>query len=420
MNGDGDVIIVGGGPGGVTLALALQEAGIPARVYEAAPEFRPVGLGINLLPHASRVHCELGLENELAKLAVTTRESVFYNRFGQLIYAEAAGRHGGYRYPQFSIHRADLQKVLVDAFKQRAGANRMFAGWKCCRVEQDESGVTVHFRDGSTGEQLPPQRGAAAIACDGLHSVIRKQLHPTEGAPIYSGVNMWRGVTRWSPILSGASMVRAGWLTNGKLVIYPIRDNIDENGLQLMNWVVEIETPKHLERDWNRASSIDDFIGSFADWHFDWLDVPAMLRSSDMVLEFPMIDQNPLPWWSQGRITLLGDAAHPMYPRGSNGAAQAILDAESLAECLASQGDIVKALKAYEEIRLPFTANVVTTNRKNPPDAILREVFLRTGDKPFKQIDDVITQDELRAISDRYKQVSGVSVSPNRSDFHET
>jgi 5-methylphenazine-1-carboxylate 1-monooxygenase len=402
-----EVIVVGGGPGGMTLALALQAAGIPVRVFESAPEFKPIGLGINLLPHASRVFCEMGLEERLAARAVTTKESVFYNRFGQRIHAEPAGRHAGYRYPQLSIHRADLQQVLVEAFAERGGGDRLHAGWRCRHVEQDEAGVTVAFTDARTGEARPAQRAAAVVACDGLHSVIRKQLHPGEGPPIYAGVNMWRGVARWPGFLSGASMVRAGWLATGKLVTYPIRDRVDAEGRQLVNWVVEIETPKHLERDWNRAGRLEDFIGAFEDWRFDWLDVPAMLRASDMVLEFPMVDQDPLPWWSQGRTTLLGDAAHPMYPRGSNGAVQSILDAETLAQCLHAERDPVEAFRAYEAVRLPFTANVVKANRTNPPDAILREVFLRTGDKPFAKIEDVISEQELEAITDRYKRLSG-------------
>ena len=246
------------------------------------------------------------------------------------------------------------------------------------------------------------------VGCDGLHSVIRKQLHPHEGEPRYSGVNMWRGVTPWEPFLSGASMVRAGWLAHGKMVIYPIRNNIDTAGRQLVNWVAEIETPAYRgKRDWNRPGRLEDFIDAYADWHFKWLDVPAMIRATDPILEFPMIDQDPLPWWTQGRATLLGDAAHPMLPRGSNGAGQAVLDARVLADALALHRDNpAAALKAYESRRLPATTNVVLANRQNPPDAINREVYLRTGDRPFARIEDVISDDEMRAISDSYKRVA--------------
>ncbi len=402
-----DVVVIGGGIGGLTLALALHRAGITSHVYESAPEIKPLGVGINILPHASKELIELGLETELARVAITTRESVFFNRFGQLIYQEALGRFAGYDWPQFSIHRGDLQKVLLEAVRQRLGAQRICTGWQCIRFEQNHTGATAHFRDTLTGEDLPPQRGAVVIGCDGLHSVIRKQLHPKEGEPLYSGVNMWRGVTRWRPFLSGASMVRAGWFKPGKMVIYPIRNDIDSQGRQLVNWVAEIETPRHKNRDWSRPGDINDFISAFDDWHFDWTDVPALIRGADLILEFPMIDQDPLPWWSRERVTLLGDAAHPMVPRGSNGAGQAILDARALADNLSRYKDPVEALRAYEAKRLGPTANVVRMNRKNPPDAILREVYERTGDRPFKRLEDVISQDELRAISDRYKQVAG-------------
>jgi 2-polyprenyl-6-methoxyphenol hydroxylase-like FAD-dependent oxidoreductase len=245
------------------------------------------------------------------------------------------------------------------------------------------------------------------VACDGIHSVIRKQLHPGEGEPLYSGVNMWRGVTRWPAFLSGASMVRAGWLKCGKMVIYPIRERIDAEGRQLVNWVAEIETPRHQQRDWNRRGSLEDFLGAFEAWHFDWLDVPAFIRAADAVLEFPMVDQDPLPWWTHGRVTLLGDAAHPMVPRGSNGAGQAILDARALADALVTCRDPAEALQAYEAKRREATANVVRMNRQNPPDAILREVFVRSGDRPFERIEDVIPIEELKAISERYKRVAG-------------
>jgi 5-methylphenazine-1-carboxylate 1-monooxygenase len=403
-----NVVIIGAGIGGLTLGLRLQRAGIPGRIYEAAPEIKPLGVGINLLPHATKELSELGLVPALEAVAVTTREIGYFNRFGQVIYREPSGRFGGYEWPQFSIHRGDLQMALLRAFVERAGADCIVTGHRCTGVEQDVGGATAYFENPLTKEALPPQRGDIVVSCEGIHSVIRKQFYPNEGPPRYSGLNMWRGVTRWKPFLTGASMVRMGWVNTAKVLIYPIRNNIDNEGRQLINWVVDIETPHYKQqRDWNRPGNIDDFIGAIADWHFDWLDVPALVRSADVILEYPMVDQDPLPRWSFDRVTLLGDAAHPMLPRGANGGAQAILDCSALTESLRSISDPVAALKAYEDRRLLPTSKVVLTNRENPPDAILREIFLRTGDKPFAHIDDVITQDELVRLSERYQRVAG-------------
>ncbi len=387
-----DILVVGGGIGGLTLALELRRRGIACRVFEAAPEIKAVGVGVNLLPHSTKILAELGLEPALARAAVETAESHFYNRFGQLIYKEPLGRRAGLGWPQFSIHRADLQAVLME----RAGVVEL--GKQCTGFEQDAQGVTLRFADGSSA------RGAVAIGCDGIHSVVRRQLFPQDAPPRYSGVNMWRGVTRWPPYLGGATMVRAGWLATGKMVIYPIRTHAD--GTQLINWVFEIETPQYQQWDWNRKARIEDFFAHVADWKFDWLDIPAMLRAAELVLEYPMVDKDPLSRWTQGRVTLLGDAAHPMVPRGSNGAGQAIVDARALAvelELAAPQ----QALIAYEARRLAPTSNVVLENRRNPPDAILREVYERTGDKPFARVDEVISPAELREMSERYKRVAG-------------
>jgi 2-polyprenyl-6-methoxyphenol hydroxylase-like FAD-dependent oxidoreductase len=403
-----DILIVGGGIGGLTLGLALHAAKIPCRVFETAPEIRAVGVGINLLPHATKELAALGLEKALAKIAIETTDATFFNRFGQLIYQEPLGRAAGYEHPQFSIHRGELQMALLDAFRARAGADRFVTNHHCLAVEQDASGVSVHFSDGPAGAHRSTVRGRVAIACDGINSAIRKQFFPDEGEPRYSGINMWRGVTRWPPMLSGASMVRAGWMSHGKMVIYPIRE-AGADGLQLINWVAEIETPVYRKRDWNRPGSVDDFIGPFSQWHFDWLDVPAFIRAADSVLEFPMIDQDPLPRWSFDRVTLLGDAAHPMVPRGSNGAGQAILDARALTMALLEHADPAAALADYEKQRLEATTRIVLTNRQNPPDAILREVFERTHDRPFAAIEDVISRDELVALSEGYKRIAGYS-----------
>jgi 2-polyprenyl-6-methoxyphenol hydroxylase-like FAD-dependent oxidoreductase len=396
-----DVLIIGAGVGGLTLALELHKRKISCRVLESAPEIKPLGVGINLLPHATKALGALGLVPELARLAVETQEAAFFNRFGQLIYREPLGRRAGYEWPQLSIHRGDLQAVLLDAVRNRLGAERLQLGFHCTGFSQDEKGVAASFRERGA------LRGRALVACDGIHSVVRQQLYPKEGEPRYSGINMWRGVTRWKPVLSGATMTRAGWLKGGKLVHYPIRNSVDAAGRQLVNWLWEIETPSYKRWDWNRPARVEDFIDGANDWRFEWLDVPAFFRAADVVLEYPMVDKDPLPAWTFGCVTLLGDAAHPMYPRGSNGAGQAILDAQVLADCLQREGTVASALKAYEAARLVPTGNVVLENRRNPPDAILREVYERSGDRPFERIDALISAEELRALSDGYKQVAG-------------
>lgn len=408
MNKDCDIAIIGAGIGGLTLALSLHAAGISCRVYESAPEIKPLGVGINVLPHAVRELEHLGLLDALSQVGVTTRESAFYNAHGQFVYSEPAGRYAGYNWPQFSIHRGDLQGVLLQAVRERMGADAVVTDYRCTGFAQNGDSVTLSF-EGADGKAHAPVHAALVVGCDGIHSAIRKQLYPNDGAPRYSGVNMWRGSVVMKPFLRGATMVRAGWLSVGKMVIYPIRDNVDGKGRQLINWVAEIEADQPAKRDWTGRGKLEDFFPAFADWHFDWLDVAAMIKSTETILEYPMVDQDPLPRWSFGRVTLLGDAAHPMVPRGSNGAGQAILDAPCLVEQLRKFGLSAEALTAYDQIRGKVTGDVVLMNRKAPPDAILKTVHERTGGERFKAIEDVISADELAAISNSYKNVAGLN-----------
>ncbi|MBD0275631.1 MAG: FAD-dependent monooxygenase, partial [Acetobacteraceae bacterium] len=324
-----DVLIVGGGIGGLALALCLHRNGVPCLVLEAAPDFRALGVGVNILPHASAELARLGLEEELSRVAVLADEASFFNRFGQLVHSEPLGRAAGYPHPQFSVHRADLHEILLRAARERLGADRLLFGRRLAAAEQDADGVTLRFApDTWSGAAPHPVRGAVAVGCDGIHSALRRQLHPGEGEPKYTGYNMWRGVSPWPPVLTGATLARVGWLATGKMVIYPIRNAIDAEGRQLLNWVFEVETDTYrARRDWNRPGEVRDVLPWIAGWRFDWLDVPAMVRAAEQVLEYPMVDQDPLLRWTFGRLTLLGDAAHPMVPRGSNGAGQSILDA---------------------------------------------------------------------------------------------
>ena len=397
-----DVLIVGGGVGGLALALSLHQAGISCRVFEAVPAILPLGVGINLLPHAMRELSELGLQDALAARAIETRELAFYSRHGQFIYKEPRGRFAGYDWPQLSIHRADLHDVLRTAVRQRLGDDAVQLGHRCIQVDQDANGVTLHF------DKAQPQSGKLVVGCDGIHSALRRQLVPGEGPPKYSGVNMWRGAVRWPAFLGGDTMVSTGWMTVGKTVIYPVRPGTPgTGGLPLINWVAEIERPDAVRQDWTGRGRLADMMPAFSGLKFDWLDITAMIESTEEILEYPMVDRDPLPRWNLGRLTLLGDAAHPMYPRGSNGAGQAIIDARFLAGQIRKLGAGEAALAAYETVRNPATAKVVLTNRTDPPDAILREVWKRSGGKRFERIEDVISAAELQEMSDRYKKVAG-------------
>ncbi|MEV7006621.1 flavin-dependent oxidoreductase [Streptosporangium sp. NPDC051022] len=403
---DVEVAIVGAGIGGLTLALSLQQIGITARVFEAVPEIRPLGAGINLLPHAVRELDELGLVPALDAAGIRTKDASYFNQHGQLIYTEPAGEAAGYAWPQFSIHRGDVQLLLLDEVRRRLGADAVVTGRRCTAVTVEDGGASAHFvdADGSPAESV---RARVVVGCDGISSAIRKQFYPDEGRPVYSGLTIWRGVTPFKPFLSGADTIRAGWMTCGKLMAYPIRDAINDQGDQLVNWVATLERPRPDHYNWNREGSLSEFFEPYADWHFDWLDVPALLRQTDPVLVFPMVDRDPVATWTFGSVTLLGDAAHPMYPRGSNGAGQAILDARYLTGCFKRHGVGLDALAEYDRVRVEQTGDVVLMNRANPPDAILREVYERTGGRPFDSIDDVISRSELAKIADDYRAVAG-------------
>jgi 2-polyprenyl-6-methoxyphenol hydroxylase-like FAD-dependent oxidoreductase len=310
------------------------------------------------------IFANLGLQDRLESAGVIIKDETYFNRFGQLIFKESLETADPY--PQLAIHRRELQAILLAAVEQRMGADRIHKGWKCEWVDQNGHSATASFRH-SHGSDWMPQKGSVVIGCDGIHSAVRRQLHPNESGPLYSGFTMWRGVTRSKPYLSGASLTRAGWLATGQTILYPIKNSIDTEGRQLINWVAVQRAAAFAQRDWNRTGDLPDFISAYEGWRFDWLDVPALIRNSETVLEFPMVDLDPLERWSFGRISLLGDAAHPMYPRGANGARQAVLDASVLAETLAAEDDEVMALRRYGAKRRGPTSEIVRRNRTNPP-----------------------------------------------------
>ena len=400
---------MGGGIGGLVLALGLHQRGIPCRVYEGAPEVRELGVGITLLPHAMRELTALGLGEALARQGIENHDSCFFNRFGQLIYSEPRGRGAGYPVPEVGIHRGRVHLTLWRAAVERLGAARVLADHQCLGLDQGDHGVTLHFRSAATGAARASVAADLAIACDGVNSVVRRHFYPGEEL-CFAGINTWRGVTRAKPFLTGRSYVRVGSIQNGNLVIYPIADEADAEGHQLINWTAQVAQPGYERNDWNKPGRLEDFLPIYAGWTFDWLDVPDLLRRSDVIFEYPMVDRDPVDRWTFGRVTLLGDAAHPMYPRGSNGAAQAILDARALADRLAAGGDPAAALRAYEAARSGATARVVRTNREHPPDYLIRRVEELVGDVPFDDLDRYITRAELRRLSDDYKRVAGFAL----------
>jgi 2-polyprenyl-6-methoxyphenol hydroxylase-like FAD-dependent oxidoreductase len=410
------VVIVGAGIGGLTTALYLHKFGIRSEIYEAAGELKELGVGINLFPHAMQRLGELGLQPALAAVGIEPKQFCFFSRLGQFIYSEPAGLYAGYPAQHLSFHRAALHTVLLDAVRERLGRDAVRTGHRCVDLRQDDDGVDLRFVD-PAGKQLSPARGDVAIACDGIRSAVRRLLHPREGDVAFGGINLWRGVTLGQPVLDGRSAIRVGRIATGKLVLYPIREYPD--GTQLLNWAAEILMDVRKENDWGSRGRMEDFIDYYADWKFDWLDVPRLFAEAELILEYPMVDRDPIDRWTFGRVTLLGDAAHPMYPRGGNGAAQAIIDASVIAPLLAEAADPRDALLAYESERRPKTTRITLTNRSEPPDTIIDLVETRSNGKRFERIEDVVRPDELAAISDKYKKIAGYDLEATRARARE-
>lgn len=404
-----NIAIVGGGIAGLSFALGLHQRGIDCDVFESVNDIKEIGVGITLLPHGMRELAALGVQDALEAVGIENLESVFYTQHGQYVYREARGRHAGYALPEIGIHRGKLHRILFDAAVSRLGANKVHTGMRCTGFSQNADGVQIEFSNAHTGQPISVN-AQIAVACDGVNSVIRKQMHPQD-ALCFAGINTWRGVTVHPPILTGKSYLRIGTVEVGKMVIYPIIDNVDGKGNQLINWVAELQKPNAAMNDWNRPGDPAVCAEIFKDWNFDFLNVPELILKAEKVFEYPMVDKDALPFWTQGRVTLMGDAAHPMYPRGSNGSAQALIDARTLAEQLSQHSNPQEALKAYEALRLAPTAKVVETNRNVPPDFIIMKAQELSGGKPFRHIDDLISQDELRQISDNYKTVAGFALT---------
>lgn len=400
------ILIAGGGIGGLTAALSLHKAGFDVWVYESTAEIKALGVGINILPHAVRVLTNLGLHDAMAEVAVATSELIYFNKFGQKIWGEPRGMFAGYHWPQFSVHRGAFQMLLLHKVKDVIGADRVLTGHHLQFCENKGEGVSAVFIDKKNDTQVTVEADAL-IGADGIHSVVRKQFYQVEGIPKFSGIILHRGTTISTPFLSGSSMIMAGSRSK-KFVAYAITKP-DADGNQLINWIADLQVAEEeniMVRDWNRRADKEKLLKQFQSWEFPWLDVPSLINNAEAIYEFPMSDRDPLPQWTFGKITLLGDAAHPMYPIGSNGASQAILDAECLADCLQGNDDIESALNEYEAIRRAATSNIVLQNRKMGPEEVMQIVEDRAPNG-FDDLHDVISREELDEVSSRYKKIAG-------------
>ena len=405
-------IIIGGGIGGLTAALMLHKRGIEAVVFEQAPEVREVGVGINTLPHAIAELTELGLLPVLDSVAIRTHELVYMNRFGQTVWREPRGMHAGFKVPQFSIHRGRLQKLLYDAVVERLGEDAVRTGRRLLGFIEDEGGVTAHFADSRWGEQGESMRGDVLIGADGIHSLVREHFYPDQGPPSWNGIKMWRGAIDWPVFLDGESMIIAGGM-QAKLVLYPIAEGLKPN-TRLTNWVVNVrigDPAKPPQREtWSRNGRFEDVLPFARRFSVPGVDIISMIKQTPAFWEYPMCDRDPLPRWTHGRVTLMGDAAHPMYPVGSNGASQAILDARALADALAQAEHPRHGLAVYEADRLPKTAEISTLNRLGGPERVIDAVEA-LAPNGFDDVERVLSYTRREAIVKSYAGKAGFSLA---------
>ncbi|MFO1056885.1 MAG: flavin-dependent oxidoreductase [Dongiaceae bacterium] len=405
-------LVAGAGIGGLTLALKLAARGIQATLFESARELTELGVGINLLPHGARELIGLGLGAALAGTGIPTRELRYLTRFGRSIHADPRGEAAGFRWPQYSIHRGRLQALLAAAVRERLGEGAIRLGHHLAEYAETGEGIEARLVDRASGAERGRARGDLLVGCDGVRSTLRRHFYAAEGPPLFAGTMMWRGAVEAGPFLDGRTMVMAGhW--DQKAVIYPISAEAARRGRALINWVAELriaEPQPWRAADWQRRGDKEEVLRHFDDWRFPFLDFPALIAATETIFEYPMVDRDPLPRWSFGRATLLGDAAHPMYPIGSNGASQAILDAEALAAALAtSGGDVPAALARYEAERRPATTAVILSNRQFGPERVLLLAHERSGGRDV-EVAGLISPAELEAITQDYRRLAGFEV----------
>ena len=414
------VAVVGGGIGGMSLALSLHAAGLnDVEIYESASAVRELGVGINVLPHAVRELAELDLLDELSGVGVATADFTYFSRLGQRIWEEPLGIAAGYRWPQLSIHRGELLGVLHRAVVERLGAKRIHTGHRLAGFgAHSEGGIWAELVERDSDTVVARAHADVLVGCDGIHSTVRRALYPKEGPLRWNGVTMWRGVSLSKPFLSGRSMVNIG-SSRQRAVVYPISIT-QRTGQTLINWVAtrKASTADMPPQDWTYLAQREDVLGAFGEFKFEFLDVVQLIRDAEVIYQYPMVDRDPLPSWNFGLVTILGDAAHPMHPVGGNGASQAILDARVLARELALRPTIEGAIAAYDSQRRPATAAVVKANRRAGPHRC-QDLVEERAPNGFKELSDVISRQELEEIADEYKRIGGFDVERlnNRSSF---
>lgn len=404
------VIVAGGGIGGLATALTLQQIGVPCVVYEAVREMRPLGVGINLQPNAVRELYDLGFtQSDLDSVGLPAEEWALVGLNGNDIYSEPRGRAAGYDWPQYAVHRGQFHMLLHDKLVQRAGPGVIRLGSRVTGYRQTPGGVValVEHADGSSSEV----KGRLLIGADGIHSSIRAQMHPQQPPIHWGGAIMWRGTTWAKPIRTGASFVGLGTHRH-RIVFYPISHPDPQTGLAMINWIAEITVDNAdgwKELGWFRQVPISDFIHHFDNWTWDWLDVPALLGGAQTAFENPMIDRDPIPTWQDGPVALLGDAAHAMYPTGSNGASQAIVDARVLGASLLEHGVRPEALAAYDAKLCGPISQLILRNRGAGPFGLLNLVDERCGGS-FDNIDEIVPPEERSAFMAGYKAAAGFAI----------
>lgn len=400
------VMIAGGGIGGMSLALTLDQIGVPFVVFESVQNLKPLGVGINVQPNAIRELYDLGFtDDDLRAVGIPAKEWAMVGFNGKDIYAEPRGTYAGYKWPQYAMHRGKFHMMLYHALIERAGPDVVRLGSRVAGYHNNTDGtVTAEVSEGDGS--VVHEKGTVLIGADGLHSAVRSTMHPDQPEPHWGGALLWRGTSRARPVRTGSSFIGLG-TNKQRMVIYPISEP-DSDGLAEVNWIAEVtfDDPEVRQKGWYKPAPISDFVHFFEDWRYDWLDVPALIRGADFAYETPMIDRDPIPTWVDGAVALLGDAAHVMYPTGSNGASQAIIDGRTLASKFLAFGVTAEALRAYDTQLCGPVSEVVLRNRGDGPFGLIHKVYDQCGGV-FDEIDDVISAAERREFMQAYKAAAG-------------